>query len=106
MKCFGQGRYAIGCRSYATWECAADGACFTTDASFRVYATAADSFADHGALLARNTRYRAAFAYRAEPDRFVAQVHRAGYATDPLYTAKLINLMVRYDLYRYDITAS
>ena len=30
------------------------------------------------------------------------EINRAGYATDPSYASKLIGLMDRYDLYRYD----
>jgi flagellar protein FlgJ len=29
-------------------------------------------------------------------------IHRAGYATSPTYARKLIRIMRRYDLYRYD----
>ena len=34
--------------------------------------------------------------------QFAREVNRAGYATDPAYASKLIGLMDRYDLYRYD----
>ncbi|MER7008167.1 sporangiospore maturation cell wall hydrolase GsmA, partial [Dactylosporangium sp. NPDC000555] len=104
MKCNGQGSYAIGCRTHSTSECTPAGQCFPTTASFRVYASAADSFRDHGATLATNPRYSTAFAYRDDPDRFVAEMHRAGYATDPQYTVKLTGIMAKYDLYRYDLS--
>ena len=103
MKCFSQGVYANGCRSHATNECTAAGACFSTSASFRTYATVTNSFRDHGALLATNSRYAPAFAYKADPDLFVAEMHKAGYATDRLYTVKLTGIMAKYGLYRYDL---
>jgi flagellum-specific peptidoglycan hydrolase FlgJ len=103
MKCFTQGQYAIGCSSHSTSECTAAGQCYPTSASFRTYATAADSFRDHGNMLATNPRYAAAFAYRDQPDRFVAEMAAGGYATDPLYTQKLTGIMAKYDLYRFDV---
>ncbi len=103
MKCSTKGVYAIGCRSHATSECTAAGVCYHTNASFRVYANAGASFADHGALLAGSARYRPAFNYTNDPNRFVAEIHRTGYATDPLYTVKLTNIIAKYGLARYDL---
>jgi Mannosyl-glycoprotein endo-beta-N-acetylglucosaminidase len=103
MKCFGSpGPIAIACHTYSTNECDATH-CFTTTASFRVYATTNDSFRDHGRLLATNSRYRAAFAYTHNPNQFAAEIHKAGYATDPQYTTKLVGLMTQYNLYQYDL---
>jgi hypothetical protein len=103
MKCFGNpGPIAIGCHTYRTTECDA-ARCFPIDDTFRVYASATDSFRDHGRLLATSARYRPAFAYTRNPDQFVAEVHKGGYATDPLYTVKLTKLMAQYNLYAYDL---
>jgi flagellar protein FlgJ len=41
-------------------------------------------------------------AVKGDPRHFAREVNRAGYATDPAYAAKLIGLMDRYNLYRYD----
>ena len=41
-------------------------------------------------------------AAREDPKQFAREVNRAGYATDPSYAAKLIGLMDRYNLYRFD----
>jgi hypothetical protein len=103
MKCFSQGSYAIGCRSHATNECTPLGVCFGTTASFRVYASAADSFRDHGALLAGAARYQPAFAHADNPDQFAVQIAAAGYATDPQYATKLSAIMAKYRLYQYDL---
>jgi flagellar protein FlgJ len=103
MKCFTQGLYANACRTYVTSECTAAGVCYPTSAVFRSYATAAASFADHGASLRTLTRYANAFKYTTNPNQFAEEIRKAGYATDPAYTTKLVALMVKYNLYRYDV---
>ncbi|GII06051.1 sporangiospore maturation cell wall hydrolase GsmA [Planobispora takensis] len=97
----GHGPYASGCRRHPTTECDSGG-CHRTTALFRTYRSPADSFKDHGSFLASGSRYRAAFSHTADPDRFAREIAKAGYATDPAYPAKLIELMRSYDLYRYD----
>ncbi|GAA2356785.1 sporangiospore maturation cell wall hydrolase GsmA [Dactylosporangium salmoneum] len=105
MKCFNNatGAYASGCKSYSTQECNAQGLCSTTVATFRTYNSAADSFRDHGASLKSLSRYAAAFNYTKDPNQFIAEVHKGGYATDPLYTTKVVALMAKYNLYQYDL---
>ncbi|MDO5500043.1 MAG: glucosaminidase domain-containing protein, partial [Propionibacteriaceae bacterium] len=73
---------------------------------FRTYASATDSFMDHGRFLNINSRYRAAFNYTDDPKQFIAEVHKAGYATDPAYTAMVVKLMDDYNLYQYDKRAT
>jgi len=103
MKCFGSpGEHAIGCRDYATFECSPTGGCFDMDATFRAYAEVADSYRDHGALLSQWPRYATAMEHKDDPDRFAREIHKAGYATDPQYADKLIAIMEKHDLYRYD----
>lgn len=102
MKCFDTpGVLAAGCRPFATHECAGT-RCFPTTAMFRMYANAYMSFMDHGRQLATLERYRPAFAYVHDANRFAVEVHRAGYATSPTYAANLIDIMRRYNLYRFD----
>lgn len=60
---------------------------------FRAYNSAADGFTDHGRFLKDNKRYEKAFS-TSTPEAFITEVHRAGYATDPSYSSKIINLMV------------
>jgi len=69
---------------------------------FRAYHTLAESFADHGHFFLENGRYAAALAVRRDARQFARAIASAGYATDPAYASKLIGLMDRYDLYRYD----
>jgi LysM repeat protein len=69
---------------------------------FRVYNSIAESFIDHGRFILENSRYASALASRGDARQFARELNRDGYATDPGYAAKLIGLMDRYDLYRYD----
>jgi Mannosyl-glycoprotein endo-beta-N-acetylglucosaminidase len=94
------GPIAIGCASWPTTEC--DPTCHTVTAYFRVYSSMADSFQDHGRLLRSNDRYASAFTFTDEPDQFIREVARAGYATSPTYADDVINLMRAYNLYRFD----
>jgi flagellar protein FlgJ len=103
MKCFTQGSFANGCRVYVTSECTTAGVCFTTTATFRTYPSALNSFRDHGFLLANASRYAPAFNYTRNPNQFAAEIHKAGYATDPNYTTKLVAVMAKYNLYQYDV---
>ncbi|WP_168801667.1 sporangiospore maturation cell wall hydrolase GsmA [Glycomyces buryatensis] len=104
MKCFGSpGEFALGCRDYGTFECSPTGGCFDMDATFRAYDNVADSYRDHGELLSGWSRYSKAMEVKGEPDKFAREIHKAGYATDPKYSDKLISIMTQYDLYRYDV---
>jgi flagellum-specific peptidoglycan hydrolase FlgJ len=69
---------------------------------FRAYDSVADSFVDHGRFFVENGRYAAAMATGDDARQFARAVNRAGYATDPAYASKLIALMDRYNLYRFD----
>ncbi len=71
---------------------------------FRTYANAGDSFLDHGHFLTSRRWYAPAFAYRDNPDQFIREVARGGYATDPAYPDQVISIMQRYNLYVYDAT--
>jgi flagellum-specific peptidoglycan hydrolase FlgJ len=70
--------------------------------AFRAYTNIAESFVDHGLFFVENGRYARAMAARDDARQFAREINRAGYATDPAYSSKLIGLMDRYDLYRYD----
>ena len=96
------GSYANGCHVYPTTECDKAGQCFMTADAFRTYASMAHSFRDHGSFLKVNSRYQPAFAYTRDANKFIWQVWKAGYATDPKYYTKVTSLMASYDLYRYD----
>lgn len=103
MKCFNNnpGTIAKGCANYPTQECGANG-CYDTTASFRSYASMADSVKDHGKLLREAPRYAAAFNYPNDPDKFIREIHKGNYATDPNYTDKVIKIMREHNLYRFN----
>jgi uncharacterized protein YraI len=92
---------AIGCRNFPTKECDSTG-CHPSVESFKVYGSALDSLRDHSLTLSSMKRYATAFQYSGNPNQFAAEVHKAGYATDPNYTSLLTGIMSKYDLYRYD----
>jgi uncharacterized protein YraI len=104
IKCQGTsfGTLAKGCHVYTTQECDKAGKCFTTTGSFRIYQNMANSFRDHGNFLRVNNRYKPAFAYTKDANKFIWQVWKAGYATDPNYFTKVTTLMASYNLYQYD----
>jgi flagellar protein FlgJ len=97
------GKLANGCHDYRTSECDKAGNCFATVATFRTYASMTDSFRDHGSFLRVNSRYKPAFDYTTDPNKFIWQVWKAGYATDPNYYTKITTLMSANKLYQYDI---
>lgn len=70
---------------------------------FRKYNDAKYSFRDHSLFLTERKRYAALF--DLQPDDYegwAKGLRAAGYATDRAYPAKLISLIERYQLYRYD----
>ena len=70
---------------------------------FRKYATVEESFADHSDFLRYKERYASLF--DLEPTDYKGWAYglkKAGYATDPAYAQKLINLIDAYGLTRFD----
>lgn len=85
-----------------TWE-VIGGRNVTVLAAFKAYNTLADSIVDHGNWFHNNSRYRGALAVKHDPRAFAYAINAAGYATDPAYAPKLVQLMDRYNLYAYDV---
>ncbi|MBQ9597546.1 MAG: glucosaminidase domain-containing protein [Bacteroidales bacterium] len=70
---------------------------------FRKYKTVADSYRDHSDFLRYRDRYKFLFDYGLTDYKSWAYgLKKAGYATDPAYPTKLIGIIERYQLYRYD----
>ncbi|MFO1349946.1 MAG: flagellar assembly peptidoglycan hydrolase FlgJ [Gammaproteobacteria bacterium] len=56
---------------------------------FRAYDSYAESFNDYVSFLQNNPRYRTALGMRGDSSGYLRAMHRAGYATDPSYAAKV-----------------
>ncbi len=70
---------------------------------FRKYNHPMYSFRDHSIFLASRSRYRFLFNYRRDDyKKWAHGLKKAGYATDKKYPQKLISLIERYRLDRYD----
>lgn len=64
-------------------------------ASFRAYDSYADSFDDYVDFLRTNNRYDYALHNQGSDHSFIKDLQKAGYATDPNYANKVINIMKR-----------
>lgn len=103
IKAFREGGTA-GVYQINTWE-VYGGQNVTVFAAFKAYRSLADSIADHGRWFHDNSRYHGALRVKDDPRAFAYAINAAGYATDPAYAPKLIQLMDRFNLYAYDVPA-
>jgi len=72
---------------------------------FRVYKDPRNSYRDHSIFLTTRSRYEFLFDLKKDDYKSWAKgLKKAGYATDPKYPDKLIDLIERYRLDRYDLT--
>lgn len=70
---------------------------------FRVYKNVKDSYEDHSIFLATGSRYAFLFKFdQTDYKNWARGLKRAGYATSPTYADKLIEIIERYDLDRFD----
>ena len=70
---------------------------------FRHYKNARESYLDHTDFLMGRSRYAFLFEYKSTDYKNWAKgLRQAGYATDPKYPQKLIDLIERYNLHQYD----
>ena len=70
---------------------------------FRKYDNPSDSFRDHALFLTAGARYLPLFSLDKKDYKAWANgLKDSGYATDSLYPTKLIALIERYQLYKYD----
>jgi flagellar rod assembly protein/muramidase FlgJ len=70
-------------------------------ALWRKYPSWQASIDDHAAFLKRNPRYKACFACASAP-AFARALAQAGYATDPAYADKVIDVMKQHNLMDLD----
>ena len=70
---------------------------------FRKYQNAETSFRDHSEFLAHRSRYSKLFQLKiTDYKNWAKELRKAGYATDKKYPEKLISLIERYKLFRFD----
>lgn len=69
-------------------------------ASFRAYGSFEQSFNDYVSFLQNNERYDGALDSAANPKRFVSELQRAGYATDPQYANKIAQIARQMQTYQ------
>ncbi len=93
---------SAGVYNIETWE-VLGGQNVIVMAGFKAYTSLADSIVDHGRWFHENSRYWRALQVRDNPREFARAINEAGYATDPAYAVKLINLMEKHNLFAYDV---
>ena len=70
---------------------------------FRKYTHASESYRDHSLFLTSRSRYASLFKLdKGDYESWAKGLKAAGYATDVKYPAKLIGIIERFDLYKYD----
>lgn len=89
-----------------TGEEDANGNAYTITADFRKYASAADSVADHsayllGAMNGNKKRY-AGLKGETDPAKAIGIIKAGGYATDTKYVSKVLSIINKYNLTKYD----
>lgn len=68
------------------------------NANFRWYNSMEESFEDYARLLTTNPRYQGAFQYKElDPELFLKNIIKSGYATDPIYVEKAKKIWANYD---------
>lgn len=72
---------------------------------FRVFHTAWESFRAHSRLM-HDERYRHLLQYGTDYRKWAEGLEAAGYATDPQYAEKLIQIVEYFDLYLFDRRAA
>ena len=74
---------------------------------FRVYNDPASSYRDHSLFLKTRSRYDFLFEIKTNNYKAWAKgLKKAGYATDPKYPEKLISLIERFELNKFDLKKS
>lgn len=73
-------------------------------AAFRAYPTPAHSIADYADFIRGNPRYADALG-NADPRRYATELQRAGYATDPAYARKIMNIF-NSDEFQYAVAVA
>ena len=89
------GRDWAGDRAVVSTVEYSDGVMVHTRAPFRAYGSFAESFEDYVAFVTGQSRYESAVAKAGDPEAYIRALHGAGYATDPAYPDKILDIMRR-----------
>jgi flagellum-specific peptidoglycan hydrolase FlgJ len=84
-----------------TWE-VYNGKSFRVDAKFRAYNNVNESWTDHKRILLELSRYEPYREVMYDSTLGAWAIRRAGYATDPKYPMKLMNIIKKYNLEELD----
>ena len=68
-------------------------------ASFKSFNNAADAVRGFADFILENPRYSTALQHASNPDNFLRELHKAGYATDPQYADKAIKVLRQVELH-------
>ncbi|MDY7560770.1 flagellar assembly peptidoglycan hydrolase FlgJ [Pseudomonas sp. 10B1] len=83
-----------------------DGQMIKETADFRSYGSYADSFHDLVTVLQNNNRYQGVLKSADNPEQFVKELQKAGYATDPDYASKISQIAKQMKSYQNYAAAS
>lgn len=92
-----KGKGTIGSVISNTWE-VYNGVTYRIDDAFRAYNNLEESWKDHKALLLNLKRYKPFTEVMFDYTKGAWAIKRAGYATDPKYPIKLIDIIYKYKL--------
>ncbi len=81
-----------------------DGVVVKEKGNFRVYQDIAESFFDFVDFVKNKERYQSAVADANNPAAFVNALHKAGYATDPKYSDKVLSVYERVKSIAVDVS--
>lgn len=59
---------------------------------FRAYNDYSESFIDYGNLILGKKRYKEAVINKNDPEKYIREIWKAGYATDPKYPEKILRI--------------
>ncbi len=77
----------------------------TSESAYCAYSSFTDSFADHNYFFYRSQRYSKAIACKSDFACFAREIKAAGYAEDPDYVSKLLQVIKSNGLSRYNSCA-
>lgn len=77
-----------------------DGQMVKETANFRSYSSYSDSFHDLVTVLQNNNRYQGVLKSADNPEQFVKELQKAGYATDPDYASKISQIAKQMKSYQ------